>query len=67
MANQWARIIGIIVSVLGLITFGPLVAVGLLDQPGGRAILVEAIVLTVLFALAAWSLVKAGPYFAYRR
>jgi uncharacterized membrane protein (DUF2068 family) len=68
LSKQWARIIGIIMGVLGVI-IGGLVLLGSLSpeaQSDAGGIVIFGIV-TVLSAVAVWSLVKAGPYFAYRR
>lgn len=60
----WGRVIGMIVSIVAAIIFllGGLSALG---EDAGSAIF--TLLVGVLYALTAWVLIKAGPYFAYRR
>jgi hypothetical protein len=69
LGKAWARVIGLILAVLGVLLNGLAVlgAVQTLDQPGGPGGLVFAGVLLVLFILAVLALATAGRYFAYRR
>lgn len=71
LAKQWARIIGIILGVLGLLLFGLITFGSLSDRSTAQgdstgAIVVFGIV-TILSGVAVWALVRAGTYFAYRR
>jgi len=67
MAKQWARIIGIIMGVLGVIVFG-LGTMGSLSPEGqsNAAGIVIVLLLAILSAVAVWALATAGPYFARR-
>lgn len=60
----WARVTGIIVAAVAavLLILGGLSGLGE-DAASG----VVTLVIGVLYALAAWAFIQAGPYFAYRR
>lgn len=72
--KSWGRITGIVVSVIAVIfsVLGLLAALtpggadGAAPQTDAGGLVINLIVV-VLYALAAWALIKAGPYFAYRR
>jgi len=68
MSKQWARIIGIIMGVIGVIIFGIATVSGFTSrtEADGGSIVISLIV-AALSALAVWALATAGPYFAFRR
>lgn len=73
LAKQWARLLGIIMGVVGIILAGLITLGSLTDRPGSPAdpdptggIVVFGIV-TALSAVGVWALATAGNYFAYRR
>ncbi len=61
----WGRWIGIIISVIFAILF-ILGGLGSLTGSNGMTSGVVTLVLGVLYALSAWALIKAGPFFARR-
>jgi len=64
--KSWARILGIVLGVIGAV-FGVLGILGGMGAGMEAGSLVWNIAFTALYALAAWALYQAGPYFAYRR
>lgn len=63
----WGRATGIVVSVIAVILFllGLLGSLGAVQMEGAG--LGFNIAMVVLYGISAWSLMKAGPYFAARR
>jgi len=64
--KNWARVLGIVLGVIGAV----LGVLGILGGMGGgvdASGLIWNVVFTALYALAAWALYQAAPYFAYRR
>jgi hypothetical protein len=59
----WGRITGLVISVIIVI----LLVLGLPNAFSDVGSLILNVGLIILYALAAWALYQAGPYFAYRR
>jgi hypothetical protein len=62
----WGRVLGIIFSVVFAVLFGLSLLSGV---QGGidASSMIFTLILGALYAVAAWALIKAGPYFAARR
>ncbi|CAN5736417.1 hypothetical protein BH24CHL6_BH24CHL6_13810 [soil metagenome] len=63
--KNWARVLGIVLGVIFAV-FGLLGILGSMGAGMDAGTMVWNVLFTVLYALAAWVLIKAGPYFAYR-
>jgi hypothetical protein len=64
--RNWARVLGIVLGVI----FAVLGVLGILGSLGAgmdAGAMVWNVLFTALYALAAWALYKAAPYFAHRR
>lgn len=66
--KNWGRITGIVISVIAVV-IGVLGLIGVLTAGAGvdATSLIFQIVFIALYALAAWGLIQAGAFFAYRR